>query len=268
MAGNANSNATFDLSTPTDTQTYYETICEIPPLARKNYIVSKLSLYKRVIQNPETGKGTYELVVANVIHRRYDIPQLPFIIEMNPYSSSKSDTSESFSTRAESNANELDAVYQKDFSEISNTSFIRSLVFNASSGSKSGTVKPVCLAEELFRLIAIISRNTYQYSTHKDASHWFAETIMETAEAIFQPGWLQLFKPESECNRDMVAAYRAHQKKFPIPIGRITEWQATQLEKDDSTLQAEEEGQPGKLDEAGGGGGEGRSPSRGSRSLE
>jgi hypothetical protein len=217
--------------------------------------------------------GTYELVIATIGHRKYDIPLLPFIIEINPYSSSKYDESESSCMRPESKTS--DTVYQKSREDISFTDLIRRVDFNDSSGSTTRNAKPVCLAEELFRLIAIISSKKDQYSTHEDVSHWFAETIMETAEAIFQPGLFQRFKSESESNRNIITTYRNHKRKFPTPIGKVSQWQAAQrqaaqLEQDSSTLQAVEVGQSGELDEAGGGGGveEGGSAPRTSWSVE
>ena len=103
---------------------------------------------------------------------------------------------------------------------------LRSLTFDGSSNSD---VRKLCSLEELFRLITIISKNSHLYCTDIDAPFWFVSTIMETAQAIFpieddESGWFKrtflksiLYMPQSECGRQIVAAYKADKKKNPNP---------------------------------------------------
>ena len=94
------------------------------------------------------------------------------------------------------------------------------LTFDMSSDSD---VRKLCLLEELFRLVTIISNNSHLYLTNIDASIWFNGTIMETANAIFPrydyKSWFKctflskLHKPQSECGCQIVATYKADDKK-------------------------------------------------------
>ena len=101
------------------------------------------------------------------------------------------------------------------------------LTFDMSSDSD---VRKLCLLEELFHLITIISNNSHLYSTDIDASVWFNGTIIKTVNAIFPrndyESWFKhtflskLHKPQSKCGRQIVDAYKADDKKnslIPTP---------------------------------------------------
>ena len=206
------------LYVPMAVQTYYEKICKIPPLARRNIIINRLQV-RRGLDSQER----YNYVVAEVKHLRgHDISdRLECLLikkSLNSPNGSLSSSSRSAKhvvsqCRRAGGGNEVVSNY---------------LEFDTSSDSD---VRKLCSLEELFRLITIISNNSHLYSTDIDASVWFAATIMETAKAIFplspdndDYGWFArtffkslLYRPESECGRQIVAAYKADKKKDPTP---------------------------------------------------
>jgi len=195
---------------PMDVETYYETICKIQPLARRNFIVEELWLVKG-----PNYEGKYEFIVAKVKHLRgHDISDLLeyLVIEKIPHSSIGSSSS---AKHIVSQSREVDG---NQYFRMTR----RRLMFDTSSNSNNN--RKLCLLEELFRLIAIISKNSHLYSTDIDASFWFAATIMETAQAIFhcddtgnESGWFKRTflssRPQSECGRQIVVAYKADKKK-------------------------------------------------------
>ena len=205
------------LKVPMAVQTYYETICQIEPLARRNFIVEELCLMKRPY-----SKEKHDFVVAKVKHLRgHDISdQLEYlVIEKSPSSSTAS--SSSVTSHIVSQCRRADGDRDGQSTER--------LTFNTSSNSNN---RKLCLLEELFRLIAIISENSHLYSTNIDAPFWFAATIMETAQAIFpcdedESGWFKRTflgsKPQSECGRQIIVAYKADKKKNPIPTPQLEE---------------------------------------------
>ncbi|KAF8519905.1 hypothetical protein BU17DRAFT_89508 [Hysterangium stoloniferum] len=197
------------LHVPTATQIYYEAICKLQPQARKNFIVSTLYLYK----GPDPLEQD-EFVVADIRHRKgYDLHDRLglLVIEKNPYLSGSYDES----------ASSPNTVHAKHIvSKCTRLCFVTGSAFvdPGHRGLLSG------------RPITIISKNSHLYSTDVDDSYWFAETIMETAQAISPvrqrddtPAWLKPFqsefklhKPPSECGRQIVAEYRADKTGIPI----------------------------------------------------
>jgi hypothetical protein len=211
------------LHVPMAVQTYYEAMCKNQPLARRHLIVDELWL----MRGRKRGE-TYEFVAATVKHTRgLDISNRLecLIFEKSLYSPIRS-LSSSSPEHIVSQCRE--ACFSVGNHRMS-AHLIRRLTFYKSSDSN---IKKLCLLEDLSRLITIIcNTNSHLYSTDIDASYWFAETIMETAQAIFpidddddkkKIGWLKRTfrrsdKPLSEWGRQIVAAYRDDKKKNPIP---------------------------------------------------
>ena len=209
------------LHVPKDVQTYYEIICKIQPLARRNFIIKQLW----IVGVPYSeSQEKYDYVVAEVAHLRgHDISNhLKYlVIENSVYSPFGSSSS---ATHIVSQSRGADG-------DRNGASTSRNLTLISSSDSN---LRKICLLEELFRIVTIVSKNAHLYSTNIDASFWFATTIMETVQANFPPPpqthygehWLKriirslncrsnLYKPQSESGRQIVAAYRADKKKNP-----------------------------------------------------
>ena len=204
------------LHVPMAVQTYYDTICKNQPLARRNFIINDL----RLVRGPDSQRK-HDYVVAKVKHLRgHDISdRLEYLVIGRSLYSPMGSFSSSRAKYIVSQCRTADG-------DRGGTLTPRKLTFNTSSDSN---VRKLCLLEELFRLVTIISKNSHLYSTDIDASFWFAATIMETAQAIFpsyddESGWFErtflmskFYKPTSECGRQIVAAYRADKKENPIP---------------------------------------------------
>ena len=210
---------------PMGVQAYYGAICKIQPLARRNFIVEELRAVKRPYHEEKHARESVRAIVKHL--RGHDISdQLKFlIIEKSPYSNSSIGSAKHIVSRGTGN----EIVVRLGDST-------KQLKFETSSSSNN---KKLCHLEELFRLIAIISENSHLYSTDIDASSWFAATIMETAQAIFhcesdddESGWFKRTflssKPQTECGRQIVVAYKADKKKNPTPTSRNTSTSQTQ----------------------------------------
>ena len=213
------------LHIPMDVQTYYETMCKNQPLARRNLIVDQLWLGR--------GQESEELVVAKVKHMRghYIGNRLECLVFERSLNSPIRSLS---SSSAEHIVSQCKEGCFNPGGDRSGTSYVRQLNFYKSSDSNVGNL---CILEELLRLITIISNsNSHLYSTDIDAPYWFAETIMETAQAIFPIDYGDVnlnkkkssslkrisklrrsYKPQSEGGRRIVAAYKNDKKKHPIP---------------------------------------------------
>ena len=217
---------------PIDVGTYYEAICENQPLARRNLIVDQLWLMEG--QPGQHSKQKYKFVVARVKHLRgHDISdRLDCLVLERSLNSPIGSLSSSSAKHIVSQCRGGCFSSYFRFGEVpgdrSGAKKIRQLDFNTSSDSN------VCLLEELFRLITIISDDSHLYSTNIDASYWFAATIMETAQAIFpidhgdddKFGRLKRTlsrsnRPQSECGRKIVAAYRNDKKKNPVTTSEV-----------------------------------------------
>jgi hypothetical protein len=228
-SNHVNSDATtlsLPLHIPMAVQTYYETMCKHQPLARRNLIIEQLTLMRGYEREEK-----YEFVVARIRYLGgHDIGgRLECLVFERSLYSPIGSLSSSSAEHIVSQCKEKCFFSRGDRSLTDN---IRRLKFHTSSDSN---VRKICLLEELLRLIIIISNNSHLYSTDIDASFWFAATIMETAQAIFPVdhsdddrfdkfGWSRLKrtlrrsdKPQSECGRQIVAAYRDDKKKHPIP---------------------------------------------------
>jgi hypothetical protein len=224
-------------------QTYYETICKNQPLARRNLIVKELWLGRG-----QKSQKKHDFIVVEVGHLEgHNISDRldRLIIEGSqdsPIGSLSSSTTKHivsqckdtcFTTNTDSNISSK----RRGPGDRHDTSKLRSLNFGTDP-----SVRKLYLLEELFRLVTIISKDSYLYSTDIDESYWFAATVMETVPAIslaedlndsdeIDSGWIKhifrkskkkkkLYEPQSECGRRIVAAYRADKKKHPIPTAQ------------------------------------------------
>jgi len=212
-----NSSLALPYQVPIGVQTYYETICKNQPLARRNIIVKKLRILKEDLSEPEER---HEFVVAEVRHLRgHDISdRLEYlVIERSPTGSSSS-------------AKYIVSQSRSWNGDRDGSTTTRGIIFKNNEYPRG----QLCLLEELFRLVTIISKYGHLYSTDIDASFWFAATIMETAQAIFpsydhKSGWFKrnfidplLFDIPSECGHQIVAAYRASKEEYPTPTRQST----------------------------------------------
>jgi hypothetical protein len=228
-------------------QTYYEIICKYQPLARRNLIVNEIS-----VGRGQKSQKRHDYIVVEVGHLGgHDISdRLDLLIiegiQDSPIGSLSSSTTKHIVSRCKKECFTIDSDISKrrrpgDRHEASR---LRKLNFRVGTSSDPKDARKLYLLEELFRLVTIICKDFHLYSTDIDESYWFAATIMETVPAIslaedpndsesdeIDSGWFKhifrkskkkknLYEPQSECGRQIVAAYRADKKKHPIPTAQ------------------------------------------------